>query len=263
LDFSILSSQEIISSSKEDEPIEIYADNGIEWHKNEKKYIAIGNAKVISGSLTLESRIIEAFYEENSNSEMDIKKVIAFKDVKISDEKIRITGGKTAEYNIKKDYFQIVGNKIILTSESNILNAKKKMEYWRSKNVAVATGDAVAIKKDEFEIKGEKLVWHLEKIGDETKVKKIMGFENVSIQTNNEVAFSDKALYNKKKEICKLFGNVRLQKGDSFLLGEYAEVDLKSGISKLMPAPKKSNFAEDRVKALINKEGVETNEGSN
>ena len=66
-----------------------------------------------------------------------------------------------------------------------------------------------------------------------------------------------KNLYQLVKEICKLFGNVRLQKGDSFLLGEYAEVDLKRGISKLMPAPKKSNFAEDRVKALINKEGVE------
>ena len=259
----MLFSQEIISNSKEDKPIEIYADDGIEWHKNEKKYIAIGNAKAISGSLTLESHIIEAFYDENSDSEMDIKKVVAFKDVKISDEKIKITGGKNAEYNIKKDYFKIVGSKIKLTSESNILNAKKKMEYWRSKNVAVASGKAIATKKDEFVIKGEKLVWHLEQIGDETKVKKIMGFENVSIQTNNEVAFSDKALYNKRKEICKLFGNVRLQKGDSFLLGEYAEVDLKRGISKLMPAPKKSNFAEDRVKALINKEGVEINERPN
>ena len=37
-----------------------------------------------------------------------------------------------------------------------------KIEYWRSKNIAVATGKAVA-KKDEFAIKGEKLVWHIEK----------------------------------------------------------------------------------------------------
>ena len=53
-----------------------------------------------------------------------------------------------------------------------------------------------------------------------------MGFNNVSIRTNNEVAFSDKALYNRENGICKLFGNVKLQRGASFLTGEYAEVDL-------------------------------------
>ena len=55
----------------------------------------------------------------------------------------------------------------------------------------------------------------------------MLGFKDVSIKTNNEVAFSDKAIYNNETEICKLFGNVRLQREESFLLGEYAEVDLK------------------------------------
>ena len=58
----------------------------------------------------------------------------------------------------------------------------------------------------------------------------MLGFKNVSIKTNNEVAFSDKAIYNNETEICKLFGNVRLQRGESFLW-RICEVDLKSGIS--------------------------------
>ena len=81
----------------------------------------------------------------------------------------------------------------------------------------------------------------------------MLGFKNVSIKTNNEVAFSDKAIYNNETEICKLFGNVRLQRGESFLLGEYAEVDLKSGINKLLPYPGKMPN-ENKVKALIDKE---------
>ena len=84
-------------------------------------------------------------------------------------------------------------------------------------------------------------------------VKKIFGFENVSIYKNNEVAFSDKALYNKKTGICKLFGNVKLQKGESFLTGDYAEVDLNKGISKLLPAPNIDKLNENRVRALIDK----------
>ena len=84
-------------------------------------------------------------------------------------------------------------------------------------------------------------------------VKKILGFNNVSIRSNNEVAFSDKALYNRMSGICKLFGNVKLQRGTSFLTGDYAEMDLKKGISKLMPALGRDNLNENRVRALIDK----------
>ncbi len=260
LTFLIILTFHNVNSEPNDLPIEIYADEGIEWHKNDNKYLAIGNAKAIQGTLSLKSDYIEAFYEENTSSEMDIVKVEAHKNVIVTDEKVKITGGDSAEFEVKKDYFKIIGSKLKLTSEFDKLNANKKIEYWRKKNVAVATGKAIAIKKDEFIIKGEKLVWHLEKNGEKMDIKKILGFENVSIETNNEVAFSDKALYNKSKEICKLFGNVRLQKGESFLMGDYAEVDLKKGISKLMPAPSSTSKKPERVKALINKEGISVDE---
>ena len=43
------------------------------------------------------------------------------------------------------------------------------------------------------------------------------------------------------------------------MLGEYAEVDLKKGISKLLPAPGNS-MKENKVKALIDKGGIDTDE---
>lgn len=259
LNFSLVFSQQLTNKKTDQEPIEIYADDGIEWHKNDKKYIAKGNAKAVSGSMILESDIIEAHYDDSNSSDMDIYIVKALGNVIINDKKLKIVGGKTAEYDLKKDYFKINGKRIKLLSEFDELNANKKIEYWRSKDIAVATGKAVAIKKNEFTIRAEKLVWYFYKnpkatSEDEIDVKKIIGFQNVSIKTNNEVAFSDKALYNRDKEICKLFGNVKLQKGDSFLLGEYAEIDLVRGISKLMPkGPGDSFLNEDRVKALIDK----------
>ena len=68
-----------------------------------------------------------------------------------------MSGGRLAEYNLKKDYFSIFGKNLILTSENNKLESKQKMEYWRTKGVAIATGKAKAKKGDEFEIKAEKL----------------------------------------------------------------------------------------------------------
>ena len=246
-------SQQFKSTSSTDEPIEIYADNGIEWHKNSKKYVALGNARAVSGGLSLKSDKIEAFYNETKDSSMDIANVIAKRNVVIQDKKMKITGGNFAEYNVKKDYFKVNGSRLKLTSQKNILRSNNKMEYWRSKGVAVATGKAEAQKENEFIVKADRLVWNLYEIDKKITVKKIIGFSNVSIRSNNEVAFSDKGIYNNITEVCKLFGNVRLQRGDSFLTGEYAEVDLKSGISKILPAPKKGPN-ESKVRALIEKE---------
>lgn len=58
-----------------------------------------------------------------------------------------------------------------------------------------------------------------------------------------------------------MFGNVKLQKGQSFLTGDYAEVDLNRGISKLLPAPSINSLNENRVRALIDKnQKLEENE---
>ena len=248
-----INSQQIINQKQNGEPVEIYAEQGIEWHKNDNKYLAIGNAIAKSGKMSVNSDRIEAFYEESDNSGMDIKLVRAHKNVIVTDENLKIIGGKLAEYNLRKDYFSIFGKNLILTSQENKLESNNKMEYWRTKGVAIASGKAKAQKGNEFKIKAEKLVWYLNENDKKIEVKKIFGFDNVSIYTNNEVAFSDKALYNKENGICKLFGNVKLQKGDSFLTGDYAEVDLNKGISKLLPAPNFDKLNENRVRALIDK----------
>jgi lipopolysaccharide export system protein LptA len=124
--FSISNSQQISNLKNEDNPIEIYADEGIEWHKNKNKYVAIGNAKAISGSLSLESDRIEAFYDEKEGSGMNIREVRAKKNVIVEDRKMRITGGNYAEYSTKKDFFKIIGKNIVLTSESNTLKSNEK-----------------------------------------------------------------------------------------------------------------------------------------
>lgn len=248
-----INSQQIINQKQNGEPVEIYAEQGIEWHKNDNKYLAIGNAIAKSGKMSVNSDRIEAFYEESDNSGMDIKLVKAHRNVVVTDENLKIVGGKLAEYNLRKDYFSIFGKNLILTSQENKLESNKKMEYWRTKGVAIASGKAKAQKGNEFKIEAEKLVWYLNENDKKIEVKKIFGFDNVSIYTNNEVAFSDKALYNKENGICKLFGNVKLQKGDSFLTGDYAEVDLNKGISKLLPAPNFDKLNENRVRALIDK----------
>ena len=170
--YNLCISQQFKSTSSSDEPIEIYADNGIEWHKNSNKYVALGNAQAISGSLSLTSDKIEAYYNETQDSSMDIANVIAKKNVVIQDKKMKIVGGNFAEYNVRKDHFKVIGSKLKLTSQKNILRSNNKMEYWGSKGVAVATGGAEAQKENEFIVKADRLIWNLHEINKKITVKK-------------------------------------------------------------------------------------------
>ena len=71
--------QQIINQKQNGQPVEIYAEEGIEWHKNDNKYLAIGNAIAKSGTMSVKSDRIEAFYEDKDNTGMDIKIVKAHK----------------------------------------------------------------------------------------------------------------------------------------------------------------------------------------
>ena len=79
LSLKISESQQLTNFDNNNEPIEIFADDGIEWHKNKSKYVALGNAKALSGTLSLESDRIEAYYKEEDSSNMNITEVRAKK----------------------------------------------------------------------------------------------------------------------------------------------------------------------------------------
>ncbi len=251
------SSEQKMTTSSNKKPIEISADDGIEWHKNERKYIALGNARAQQGDLVVNSDKLEAYYLSSNQNDDNIHTIKALGNVKIKNKSATIKGGEKASYILDKEYFIINGKNLTLNSKEDNLSANRKIEFWKSENIAVATGNAVAKKKNEYTISANKLAWYLDLMDDKEdyKIKKIIGFENVKIESENEIAFSDKALYNGSTELCKLFGNVRLKRGNNFLTGDYAEVNLKTGISKLLPNPNNilSN-TEKKVKALISKE---------
>ncbi len=248
-------------NSGNDNPIEIFAEEGIEWHKNKKKYIAKGNAQAKKGDVIVKSDILEAKYEGSSDDDSEIKFLSAKGKVFIANANAKIEGGSIASYDIEKEYFLIkgTGNEIVLTSNRDKLYSNKKMEFWKNENIAIATGKARAHRGNEYKIFADRLIWHLIDTEKDNKngnyeIKKMLAYDNVVIETNSELAYSDKALYNEITGICRLFGKVKLKKGDNYLTGEYAEMNLNTGISKLLPHPKIKNFkSENRVKALIKK----------
>ena len=55
-----------------DLPIEIYADDGIEWQQENLVFLARGNARAVRGEVTVFGDELRAYYRENPDGSNDI-----------------------------------------------------------------------------------------------------------------------------------------------------------------------------------------------
>ena len=66
-----------------DQPLEINAEDGIEWRRNEQLYIARGNAEAIRGELTLYADVMTAHYDRSETGDTDIDRIDVEGNVRI------------------------------------------------------------------------------------------------------------------------------------------------------------------------------------
>jgi lipopolysaccharide export system protein LptA len=137
-----------------------------------------------------------------------------------------------------------------MTTEQDVITARDSFEYWEEMQVAVARGDAVAIRGDR-RVRADSLTAHMSKGADgKQSIQRVDAIGNVQISTATDSVQGDKGIYYVDRQFAKLFGNVQITRGENQMNGAYAEVDLQSGISKLMAAPPGTQAA-DRVRGLL------------
>ena len=66
-----------LASGSKDMPIEITADNGIEWEKNKEILIASGNAKASRGGITVLAEVLRAYYRKKTTGGTDLYRLEA------------------------------------------------------------------------------------------------------------------------------------------------------------------------------------------
>ena len=77
------------------------------------------------------------------------------------------------------------------------------------------------------------------KSGDEggqgnNRLQRIEGFGHVHVSTPTEIVTADRGVYNADTGIAMMSDNVRITRGDNQLNGDFAEVNLNTGISRLL-----------------------------
>jgi lipopolysaccharide export system protein LptA len=215
-----------------DKPIEIFADDGIEWQQEKLVFVARGNARAIRGEVIINASELRAYYREIEGGTTEIWRLDAIGNVQIKSGE-GTAYGSHAIYDVDAGILTITGKNLKLVSGDDWLTAQDQLEFWETKQMAVARGNAVA-RREKKTLNADILAAYFRKgkTGD-TKIYRVDAFDNVQIVTQKDRATSNRGVYNVESGIATLTGSVKIIRGKNILRGCSAEVNLNTGISQL------------------------------
>jgi lipopolysaccharide export system protein LptA len=179
--------------------------------------------------------------------------------------------GDRAIYDIDQAVLVMTGHDMKLTTPNDVLTARDTLEYWSQKHMAVARGNAVVVTNDGRRLSADTLVAYTtdtqppptgatqvaaktpapadnnndDPLAASGKLQKVDAFGNVTVRTPTDTAIGDRAVYVPDTGIARLAGKVRITRGQNQLDGTEAEVNMKTGISRLL------SDASGRVHGLV------------
>jgi lipopolysaccharide export system protein LptA len=217
------------------QPIEISADNGIEWDRDAKTYTARGNAVASQGDSEIHADTLTASY---STSSSDIDHVVADGAVKIMNPS-QTAYGDHADYDRTKRLLVVTGGGLRIESTAETVTARDAFEYWQDQDAMVAKGDVLIAKSDGTTIKSDRATSYFRRNAGTGKREmfQVKAEGHVRIDTGKEIVTCERAVYDPTTQIAVLTGNVVLTQGRSEFHGARAELDMNKGISRLLPAP--------------------------
>lgn len=236
-----------LTGLSENAPIEVEASQGIEWRRDDKLFIARGDAVAKQGSVTVRADMLSAFYRELQGGGNQVYRIEATGNVHIASETSTLDGSKGV-YDFDRDVMTVTGKEVVLVTPEQRVTADRSMEFDNKRHVAVATGNATVTRGDQ-RMRADVLTAHLKRNPQgRWVIDRIEGAGSVLVSTPSEIARADRGTYNLGTEFATLAGSVRITRGPNQLNGENAEVDMRTGVSRLTGAP---GQAGGRVRALI------------
>jgi lipopolysaccharide export system protein LptA len=248
-----LAQQQLQLGSKNGEPSEIQASQSLEWRQNEKQYIANGDAVYKRGDLTVKADVLTAYYRELPDKTTEIYRATAEGNVLITRGDTTSATGGHGVYDMDTQVFTLTGGNLKFVNNDDVITATDSLQYRQAEDVAVARGNAVATRaKEEKTLRADVLTGHFaanEKGDKELSVVDADG--NVRLTTATDVVTGQTGRYNVKTQFATITDDVHLTRGGNQLNGDYAEVDMASGVSKLLTRPGQAGQPATRARALL------------
>jgi lipopolysaccharide export system protein LptA len=227
-------------------PIEIEAESGIEWRRNEKQYIARGNAVAKRGDLTVHADTLTAHYRDKAAGGSEIWQIEADGNVRLQQPGRTVTGNH-AVYDLDKRVLHVTGGGLGVDTGKEKLTADNSLEYQDGPQIAIARGNATVVQTDR-RVRADTMTGHFQRqAGGKLDLVRLEADGNVEVKTPDTYATSSRGDYDLTKDIMTLSGNVKVTNAGNQFNGEYAEVNVKTGVSRLLGSASGSGT----VKSLI------------
>jgi lipopolysaccharide export system protein LptA len=241
------------------DPIEISADNGIEWKRDSRTYTARGNALAQQGNTSIAADTLIAYLDDQD----ELSNWEAIGNVKIQTSQSTSYGDR-AEYTEATRLLVLTGSNLKVVTDNQTVTARDQIEYWRDKDVVVAKGNVVIVRSQKnttihsdeatayFRDKLDDPATPQDETGDGSEIYQVEAQGHVRVDRKEQTAFSDHLAYNPESDVAILTGNVTIHSKDNTYTGARAELDLANDISRLLPAPGKRVFTTIRPKEDTN-----------
>lgn len=219
--------------------LEITADEGIEWQRDEQIYLARGNAVARRDDLTVRADVLLAHYRRMDSGEERIIRVEAIGGLRVETPGETVTGDR-AIYYVDERVLRITGDDLRLETENEEVTATESLEYFEraeSGPMAVARGDAVLRRLAEGEqVEGDVISAHFSGEGglSRASLQQVEAEGDVRVTGDNVFATGERGVYYVADQKAVLDGNVRVTRGQNQLNGGRAEIDLATGVSRLL-----------------------------
>lgn len=237
-----------LTTPNDKRPLDVEADQGIEWQQDKNVYIARGNARASRGNATLYADTLTAHYrpapaDRNKAADAgsltgstEIYRIEADGNVRLKTETQTVFGDHGV-YDIDNAIAVVTGKHLKLVTPKDVVTARDSLEWYDNKLVAVARGDALAV-RDAKRLAGDVLVAQIVKPPDgPSRISRIDAQGHVVVTTINEIARGATGVYNVDTGIATLGGGVTITRGDNELRGQYGVVDLNNNVSRLLSSP--------------------------
>ncbi len=265
-------------------PVDVTAQNGIEWRQAEQVVIASGNARATRADVTVDAdRLLARYRPQGGGSgggaaaparqvpqagtspggSTEIWRLEAEGSVVIRSPTDTARGDR-AVYDMDQAVLVLTGRSLSLTTPQQVLTARDSLEYWSQRRMAVARGAAVVVDNQEGRrVAADTLVTYLlpdnaaaapvtpaaagaqRRVPGEGKVDRVEAFGNVEIRTATEVVRGDRGVYSPATGMARVLGGVRITRGENQVNGREAIVNLRTGVARLVATP------QSRVQGLI------------
>ena len=231
-------------------PLQVEADDGIEWHRVEQLYIARGNAIARQGDVVVEADQLTAHYREGDNGGTQVYRIDADGNVKITSANEVVWGDK-AVYDVTGGVLMVTGDDVHLDAAEDRISARDSLEYYFDRQLAVARGDAEAVRGQQ-RVRADVLMAHYRQGegGRSSELERIDAVGNVIIVNALDVVRGQRGDYDPNAGIAHVTGDVKITRGDNQLNGEYAEVNFNTGVSQILGAASARSQGR-RVRALF------------